>query len=178
MKLIFIYGPPASGKLTTAKELSKITKFKLYHNHLAHDLVESIFDYDKYQKIFFPLIEEINFFMISKAAAEKVPGVIMTNCYVHPDDEKFIRKIKDTVENNGGDVNFVQLFCGKTELLKRVTNESRKKYGKFKDPDKLEKKLKEKNLLHGIPFVDNLVIDNTHIPANKTADRIKDHYNL
>ena len=31
-KLIFIYGPPADGKLTTARELEKVTGYKLVHN--------------------------------------------------------------------------------------------------------------------------------------------------
>lgn len=35
MKLMFIYGPPAAGKLTVAKALCAHTGFKLFHNHLA-----------------------------------------------------------------------------------------------------------------------------------------------
>ncbi len=35
MKLVFIYGPPASGKLTVARELAALTGYKLFHNHLV-----------------------------------------------------------------------------------------------------------------------------------------------
>ncbi|MGI8542838.1 MAG: hypothetical protein ACR2MD_05085 [Aridibacter sp.] len=34
MKLIFIYGSPAVGKLTVANEIAKRTCFKVFHNHL------------------------------------------------------------------------------------------------------------------------------------------------
>lgn len=47
MKLIYIYGPPASGKLTVAKELEKLTKYKLFHNHLINDVISEIMDFDK-----------------------------------------------------------------------------------------------------------------------------------
>ena len=44
MKLIFIYGTPATGKLTVAKVLSNKIGFKVFHNHLTFDLVISIYD--------------------------------------------------------------------------------------------------------------------------------------
>ena len=34
MKLVFIYGPPAVGKLTVAKELAALTGFKVFHNQV------------------------------------------------------------------------------------------------------------------------------------------------
>ena len=44
MKLIFIYGLPAAGKLTIAKELAAATAFKLFHNHASIGVVELIFE--------------------------------------------------------------------------------------------------------------------------------------
>lgn len=43
MNMIFIYGPPAVGKLTVAEELAKITGYKLFHNHLTQDLAREIY---------------------------------------------------------------------------------------------------------------------------------------
>ena len=37
MKLIFIWGGAASGKLTVARELAQITGLPLFHNHLVVD---------------------------------------------------------------------------------------------------------------------------------------------
>jgi hypothetical protein len=38
VKLIFLHGLPGFGKLTDARELAKLTRFKIFHNHLAVDL--------------------------------------------------------------------------------------------------------------------------------------------
>jgi|GEM_PF-6120340 hypothetical protein len=43
MKLIFIYGPPASGKLTIAEIVSARTGIPLFHNHISRDLVKDIY---------------------------------------------------------------------------------------------------------------------------------------
>ena len=45
VKLVCIYGLPATGKLTVARELAAITGFRLFHNHLAVDLLLSIFEF-------------------------------------------------------------------------------------------------------------------------------------
>jgi shikimate kinase len=45
MKLIFLHGLPGVGKLTVGRELAKLTEFRVFHNHLAVDLVESIFEF-------------------------------------------------------------------------------------------------------------------------------------
>lgn len=43
MNLIFIYGPPATGKLTIANELSSLTGLPVFHNHLTRDIVKSLY---------------------------------------------------------------------------------------------------------------------------------------
>ncbi len=35
--LVYLYGPPAVGKLTVATELQRLTGFRLFHNHLTVD---------------------------------------------------------------------------------------------------------------------------------------------
>jgi len=39
MRLLFIYGPPASGKLTIARLITERTGLPLFHNHLIVDAV-------------------------------------------------------------------------------------------------------------------------------------------
>jgi len=56
MRLIFIYGPPATGKLTVAKELAKLTKYKIFHNHLTVDLIGSVLKFGT--KTFLTLVQD------------------------------------------------------------------------------------------------------------------------
>jgi shikimate kinase len=42
MPIVFIYGPPAAGKLTVAKELSAVTGYKLFDNHVTIDWGEAV----------------------------------------------------------------------------------------------------------------------------------------
>ncbi|CAN5868612.1 hypothetical protein BH24ACI1_BH24ACI1_04510 [soil metagenome] len=45
MKLIFLYGAPAVGKLTVADKIAEQTRYKVFHNHLSIDCIEPIFDF-------------------------------------------------------------------------------------------------------------------------------------
>jgi cytidylate kinase len=45
MDLVSIHGPVAAGKLTVARELSHLTGFRLFHNHLTVDAVAAVFDF-------------------------------------------------------------------------------------------------------------------------------------
>ena len=56
-KFVLIVGPQAVGKMTVGQELSKITDFKLLHNHMTIEILTKIFDYSK--ESFKKLIEEI-----------------------------------------------------------------------------------------------------------------------
>lgn len=44
MKLVIIFGPHAVGKMTVGQELSKLTKLKLFHNHMTIDIVSDLFE--------------------------------------------------------------------------------------------------------------------------------------
>lgn len=70
MKLLLIHGPPGVGKLAVAKELSKLTGFKMFHNHLTCDYVESIFS--NTDKNFWKLISKIRLLMVKNAVEEKL----------------------------------------------------------------------------------------------------------
>ncbi len=176
MNLIFIYGPPAAGKLTVAKELAKATNYKIFHNHLTVDLIRSILNGGT--QTFFDLNAKIRIEMFEVAAKENVTGVIFTFCYSHPEDDKFVKDAKKIIEKHNGKIHFVQLYCENSELKKRVKGISRKDFKKIKTIKKLNMTLKKWDFLTPIPFTNNLRIDNTNLSAKQVAKKIKTHYQL
>ena len=44
MKLVFLYGSPGVGKLTVAEALSRLTGYKVFHNHLTANIAHLLFE--------------------------------------------------------------------------------------------------------------------------------------
>ncbi len=176
MNLIFIYGPPASGKLTVAEQLSKITNYKIFHNHLTNDLVNSVFDYGT--DIFIKFVHKYRLDLIETAAKQKINGLIFTFVYYKDEDDKFIREIVRKVKKHNGMVYFVQLICSRGELFRRVKDESRKGFSKIKKTKILNELMNSHDLFSGVPYKQNIKIDNTNLSPNKVAKIIKEKYKL
>lgn len=135
MNLIFIYGPPASGKLTIATELAAATGYKLFHNHLTQDLAGSI--YPELNQKRYRLVEKLRL-DVFEYAAQNDTDLIYTQYYTgDEDDKKFVNSALDIVGKNGGSLFFVQIQAPIEVLKERVTDESRKKYGKAHDIETL-----------------------------------------
>src|SRR5580658_3884413 len=107
MKLIFIYGLPATGKLTVAVELAAMTGYKLFHNHLAVDLLLSVFDFGSAP--FVELREEIWLCVFAAACEAKIPGLIFTFAPEATVRPEFIPNTIETVGKHGGELIFVEL---------------------------------------------------------------------
>lgn len=45
MKLVFLHGPPAAGKLTIARELAGLTGYPLFHNHLIVNATLAVYPF-------------------------------------------------------------------------------------------------------------------------------------
>src|SRR3989338_7426258 len=98
MDLIFLYGAPAVGKLTIAKELEKITGYPLFHNHLVAPVSKLFFQMDSVHAI--ELRNKIRLDVFEITAKHKVPGMIFTVCYSHPEDDDFVKDVFESVEKN------------------------------------------------------------------------------
>lgn len=173
-KVIIIYGPPASGKLTVAKELSKLTGCKILHNHLTLDLVGSIMDFN--HKNFWNYVRKFRYDILDILAKEKI-DVVLTSGYDPKIPDNF-QNISQIVEKNKGKIYFVQLCPKKEVLMKRVKEESRKKYGKPTSTRQLIDFLDKFESYATFPNKDNLKIDNSNISAKEVAKRIKEYFNL
>lgn len=176
MKLVFIYGPPAVGKLTVATALAKITGFKVFHNHLTLEAVHSIFDWG--EGPFWELVDRYRVDLLEAAARAHIPGVIFTFVYAQQHDDNFVRRVLDTVQAHGGQVYFVRLECTKTELFRRLKAPSRRVFSKMMRRDHLQDMLTRHELFQDVPYPNNLTIDNTRVSAKKAAQIIVDYYRL
>ncbi len=72
---------------------------------------------------------------------------------------------------------FVYLSADQETLLERVTQNSRKQTGKIQTREILTQTLQER-VFGKIPFVENLVINTTHLSAVQVAQQMKKHYEL
>ena len=177
MNIIYIYWPPAVWKLTTAKELSKITWYKILHNHLTLDLVNYFFDRFKSEELFYSMNEKINLFLLQELF-ENINWVIMTQCYEEKYDKNYIKKLIDLVKIKNINIYFVKLECNIDELLKRVESEDRKNSKKLSNKIELNKLLKNWDLNSNIEWYDTLTIKNDNKTANEVAKQITKYYNL
>ena len=81
MKLIYLYGPPGVGKLSVARELARLTGFRLFHNHLSIDCVLPVFEFGT--DAFWRVVYAIRLGVIEEAAKQDI-DLIFTNVYAHP----------------------------------------------------------------------------------------------
>lgn len=129
MKLIFIYGLPATGKLTVAQELAALTGYRLFHNHLTVDLLLSVFDFGS--EGFVKLREEIWRSVFEQAGQSELPGLIFTFAPEWSVRPEFIGDTVELVRRGGGEVEFVKLTCPLAELKARMESASRRGHGKL-----------------------------------------------
>src|ERR1700744_6771512 len=84
MKLIFIHGSPAVGKLTVAKAVLRLVPARLMDNHANVDLARTVFDFGA--PGFWELVHASRCVALDAAAKHGVPLLVTTYCYVAPDD--------------------------------------------------------------------------------------------
>jgi hypothetical protein len=171
VKLIFLHGLPGVGKLTVARELAKLTGFRVFHNHLAVDLVESVFEFGT--PPFVELREKVWLEVFSWAVAANLNGLIFTFAFDRSVRESFIENTREVIESSGGDVIFVELRCSIEELERRIEHPSRQRFGKLSSIERF-RELKEAGAFvdPGIPTAERLVVDMTELSASDAAGLI------
>ncbi|MHA1729314.1 MAG: AAA family ATPase [Promethearchaeota archaeon] len=189
MELIFIIGPPAVGKMTVGRELSKITGYKLLHNHMTIDLVIQFFDFGTIK--FNKLNEEFRRRIFEEVASSDLKGLIFTVVIAMNllTDKIYLENLAAIFLEQGASIYYVELEAELSERLKRNKGQSRliAKPQSKKNVEKTEKRLLEwekkfiMNSSEKTPFffdVNYLKIENTNVSADEAAIRIKKHYNL
>lgn len=123
MKLVFIHGAPATGKLTVAKELLNVVAGRLLDNHAAIDFARTVFDFGA--PGFWDLIHEVRLAAIRAAARQDVSLIAMTFCYSHPNDLRYFKRFESLMHEERGELLPVYLHCSDQEIARRIGNSDR-----------------------------------------------------
>lgn len=185
MNLIILFGPPAVGKMTVGQELSKLTGYKLLHNHMTIDLVTEFFDFGTPQ--FGRLVPAFRQMLVAEAAASDLLGLIFTFVWAFDEasDKQFLDGLRDSVSRHGGSTYYAELEAGMEERLVRNRTENRLKHKKMTDCEKTEAFLVQAqtqyqmNSSGDFPYPEqHIKINNLHLSAKEAAEQIVQAFEL
>jgi chloramphenicol 3-O-phosphotransferase len=171
MQLIFLHGAPGVGKLTVARELARLTGFKLFHNHLTVDLVGAVFPFGTEP---FVLLREEIWLATFRQAAKNETSLIFTFAPEGTVRSEFIPETISAVESRGGKVVFVELTCGEEELERRLEDPSRSKFGKLQSIEQY-RELKKSGAFDFPRIVSGLSVETTATEPKLIARTIADY---
>jgi len=175
MKLLFLHGAPAAGKLTVAKALLRLVPGRLMDNHAAIDLALTIFDFGA--PGFWELVHDVRLSALDAAAEHRVPLLVTTFCYAEPEDQEQFGQIEAIVQRHGGKLLPVFLHCSREEALRRVGDPDRVARRKISSGEHLIRELDRYDLT-AVPRADCLKLDTSINPADVTARKIVRHFGL
>jgi hypothetical protein len=175
MKLVFLHGAPAAGKLTVAKALLGMVPGRLFDNHASIDLARTIFEFGA--PGFWELVHSVRYSALDAAAAHGVPLVVTTTCYVEPDDRPQFEQFEQIVHRHDGELLPVFLQCSREEAARRVGNPDRVERRKMTSESSLMRDLDRYNF-SPVPRPDCLKLDTGVRPAEATAQEIIRHFGL
>ena len=128
MRLCFLFGPAAGGKLTVARELVRLSGDRLFHNHLVVDLAAALFDFGTPA---FVALRERLWLDCFRLAADAGASLVFT---FHPEASVppgFPERAREAVEERGGRVHFLEIVCPEEVLEQRIEDPSRAEFGKL-----------------------------------------------
>jgi hypothetical protein len=175
MKLVFLHGSPAVGKLTVAKALLRMVSGRLFDNHAAIDLARTVLDFGA--PGFWQLVHTVRCSAIDAAAEHGVALVVTTFCYVEPDDLPQYQDFEEIMRLRSGEFLPVFLSCSREEAARRVGNPDRLERRKMTSRESLIRELDNRNF-SSVPRSDCLRLDTEVRSADLTAQEIVRHFGL
>lgn len=183
MKLVWIIGDTAVGKMTVGQELMKITGLRLFHNHMMIEPVLEIFG--EFRGSTISRLKDVIF---EEFAASSRYGMIHTFLWAFDcsSDWEYVERISNLFTEHGAEIYYVELVAPQEVRLARNATENRLKHKASKrDIEQSNQRLLNDDAryrcvsLDGeIPFENYLKIDNTNLPAADAARMIAEHFHL
>ncbi|MGN0628227.1 MAG: shikimate kinase [Oscillospiraceae bacterium] len=183
MKLLFLFGDAAVGKMTVGQELMKITDLRLFHNHMTIEPVIEIFGYYDVKTI--SRLREVIF---EEFAASENYGMIFTYMWAfdRKSDWDYIEHVKSIFEPYGTEFYYAELVAPQEVRLARNATENRLRNKASKRDVEAsnqrllgdDKKYRCVSLEGEIPFENYIKIDNTDLSPARTAEIIKERFGL
>ena len=183
MKVLFLFGNAAVGKMTVGQELMKITNLRLCHNHMTIEPVIEIFG--KYDSRIITRLREVIF---EEYAKSDNYGIIFTFMWAFDmqEDWDYLEHVRSIFEPYDAEFYYAELVADKEERLRRNVTENRltNKASK-RDIEASNKRLLNDDEMHRfesfdgeITFDNYIKIDNTNLEADVVARMIKDRFNF
>ncbi len=183
MKLLFLIGNAAVGKMTVGQELMKITNLRLFHNHMTIEPVLEIFG-----GFYRDTINRLREVIFEEFAKTDSYGMIFTYMWAfdQQSDWDYVEHIKEIFAPYGTEFYYVELVASQEKRLERNATENRLK----NKASKRDIELSNQRLLNDdannrlesfdgeIPFENYLKIDNSQLPPDVVAKMIKDKFEL
>ncbi len=183
MKLVFLLGDAAVGKMTVGQALMKITDLRLFHNHMTIEPVLEVFGrFD--QNTIWELRETI----FRNFAASDRYGMIFT-CMMDFDEQSdwdYLAHIREIFAPYGTEFYYVELIAPQSVRLERNVSENRLRH----KPSKRDTELSNQRLLRDnenhrcvsypgeVPFANYLRIENADKSPDEVASQIKETFGL
>lgn len=124
MKLLFIFGAHAAGKMTVGQAVSRITPMKLFHNHMTIEPVIELFG--AYNGAVTERLRQVVFEEFVKTDNY---GLIFTFIWAFdvPYDTEYVRHLTKLYQDAGAQVDYVELVAPQDVRLVRNRTENRLK---------------------------------------------------
>ncbi len=183
MKLLFLCGDAAVGKMTVGQELMKITNLRLFHNHMTIEPVIEIFGYYDGKTI-----SRLRETIFEEFAASDNYGMIFTYMWAfdQKSDWEYIAHVRSIFEPYGTEFYYAELVAPQEVRLARNATENRlKNKASKRDLETSNQRLLDDDKryrcvsLDGeIPFENYIKIDNTNLSPAEAAKIIKERFDL
>lgn len=183
MKLVFLIGNAAVGKMTVGQELMKITDLRLFHNHMTIEPVIEIFGYHDRN-----VISKLRHVIFEEFARSDCYGMIFTYMWAfdHQSNWDYIEYVKDIFKPYGTEFYYAELVASKEIRLQRNETENRlkNKASKRNIEESRQRLINDDSRCRlesydgEIKFENYIKIDNSYLAPDEVARMIKDRFGL